>query len=195
MQICFATHNQNKAAEIRALLPEGLELITLKEIGQNEEIPETGKTLEENSEIKARFVFEKFNIPCFSDDTGLEVSALNGEPGVYSARYAGDQKDNEANINLLLSNLERKSDRSAAFKTVITYLDQEGNRSQFVGEAHGEIIHDRTGEEGFGYDPIFKPSGFEITFAQMTKEEKNAISHRGRAFKKFIGHLNRFKKE
>lgn len=194
MKICFATHNQNKAREIAELLPSGLELVTLEDIGQQEEIPETGKTLEDNSSIKAEFVYEKYKIPCFADDTGLEVNALNGEPGVYSARYAGDQKDNEANIDLLLSNLNSCEDRSASFKTVITYIDELGEKSQFIGEAFGEIILERTGDKGFGYDPVFMPSGYKKTFAQMTSEEKNSISHRGKAVMQFIDYLSNSKK-
>ncbi|MEP4535249.1 MAG: RdgB/HAM1 family non-canonical purine NTP pyrophosphatase [Cyclobacteriaceae bacterium] len=191
MKICFATHNQNKAKEIRQLLPAGFELITLDDLGQTEEIPEDGLTIEENSGIKANYVFEKFNVACFADDTGLEVKALNGEPGVYSARYAGEPKDNEANIDLLLKNLESKSDRSAAFKTVITYIDESGRSMQFTGIAPGQIIQERTGAEGFGYDPVFLPAGHQKTFAQMTAEEKNAISHRGLAFRKFLDHLTK----
>ncbi|MEO9474339.1 MAG: RdgB/HAM1 family non-canonical purine NTP pyrophosphatase [Cyclobacteriaceae bacterium] len=189
MKICFATHNQNKATEIRQLLPAGFELITLDDLGQTEEIPEDGLTIEENSSIKANYVFKKFNVACFADDTGLEVKALNGEPGVYSARYAGEPKDNEANIDLLLKNLEGKSDRSAAFKTVITFIDETGRSTQFAGIAPGQIIVERTGTKGFGYDPVFQPTGHQKTFAQMTAEEKNAISHRGLAFRKFLDHL------
>lgn len=189
MKICFATHNQNKGSEIEALLPKGFEIVTLVDLGQEEEIPETGSTLEENSKLKAKFAFNKFGMPCFADDTGLEVAALNGEPGVYSARYAGDQKDNEANIDLLLNNLKPYTNRSAAFKTVITYIDQLGNEFQFVGHASGSIISKKTGEKGFGYDPVFQPSGHEITFAEMSKDQKNTISHRGKAFEKFIQFL------
>lgn len=195
MEICFATHNQNKAIEIEALLPGGFQIITLNSIGQIEEIPEPGETIEENSSLKAKFVFEKYGIACFADDTGLEVKSLNGAPGVYSARYAGDQKDNEANIELLLKNLLPYPDRSASFKTVITYIDHSGKLHQFVGEAQGWITDQKTGNGGFGYDPIFTPSGYDISFAQMTKEQKNAISHRGKAFEKFISFLKSEKED
>jgi XTP/dITP diphosphohydrolase len=190
MKICFATHNQHKASEIRKLLPRGFELITLDDLNQIEEIPETGQTLAENSALKAQYVFQKFGKSCFADDTGLEVVALNGEPGVYSARYAGEQKDNEANINLVLKKLRNQNDRAASFKTIITYIDESGLQMQFTGQVQGEIINEKTGNSGFGYDPVFKPSGFEKTFAQMTGEEKNAISHRGRAFRQFFDFLN-----
>ena len=190
MKICFATHNKNKLAEIKTLAPAHIELVSLEDLAQMEEIPETGKTLEENSAIKANFVFEKYAVACFADDSGLEVSALNGEPGVYSARYAGEQKDNDANMALLLKKLENKSDRSAAFKTVITYINERGESQQFVGQVAGTIMSMQSGTKGFGYDPIFKPIGETRTFAEMSSAEKNAISHRARAFKKFIDFLN-----
>ncbi len=190
MKICFATHNQNKLAEIRSLSPVGVEIVSLDELGQTEEIPETGTTLAENSAIKANFVFEKYSIACFADDSGMEVKALNGAPGVYSARYAGDQKDNDANMALLLKNLTDQADRSAAFKTVITYINESGVSKQFVGQVDGTIRKTKSGTKGFGYDPLFEPTGETRTFAEMSGEEKNAISHRARAFKKFIAFLN-----
>ena len=191
MKICFATHNQNKLAEIKTLTPAGIAIVSLEDLGQTEEIPETGKTLEENSAIKANFVFEKYNIACFADDSGLEVTSLDGEPGVYSARYAGEPKNNDANMALLLKKLADKTDRSAAFKTVITYVDEQGNTEQFVGQVDGTIMKIQSGSKGFGYDPLFTPTGETRTFAEMSGEEKNKISHRARAFKKFITFLNK----
>lgn len=190
MKICFATHNANKLAEIQKLAPANVELVSLSDLGLNEDIPETGETLEENSALKAQYVYQKLGIACFADDTGLEVKALNGAPGVYSARYAGEQKDTEANIDLLLKNLSDKPNREAAFKTVITYINQHGKEIQFVGTAEGVIISERTGKGGFGYDPVFVPADHNRTFAQMSSHEKNAISHRGRAFEKFISYLS-----
>jgi XTP/dITP diphosphohydrolase len=190
MKICFATHNQHKLSEIAKLAPEGVTLVSLTDLNQTEEIPETGTTLEENSMLKAKYVFDKFGIACFADDTGLEVTALNGEPGVYSARYAGEQKDNDANMALLMKNLQGKVDRSAAFKTVITYINESGQSQQFVGQVKGEITLTKSGLKGFGYDPIFQPEGENQTFAEMSADAKNAISHRGRAFQKFIAFLN-----
>ncbi len=189
MKICFATHNQHKASELRKLLPSGTELITLDDLNQTEEIPETGETLAENSALKAQYVYDKYGIACFADDTGLEVTALNGAPGVFSARYAGEQKNTEDNIDLLLKNLESHDDRSAAFKTVITYIDESGEKKQFTGTVAGEIIHKRSGQSGFGYDPVFSPEGLATTFAEMSAEEKNSISHRGRAFRLFFEFL------
>ena len=191
MKICFATHNQNKLAEIKTLTPADIAIVSLEDLGQTEEIPETGKTLEENSAIKANFVFEKYNIACFADDSGLEVASLDGEPGVYSARYAGEPKNNDANMALLLKKLADKTDRSAAFKTVITYVDEQGNAEQFVGQVDGTIMKIQSGTKGFGYDPLFTPTGETRTFAEMSGEEKNKISHRARAFEKFITFLNK----
>lgn len=189
MTLCFATHNQKKLEEIRQVLPESMQLIGLDELGVTEDIPETGDTIEENSHLKTRYVFTRHRIPCFSDDTGLEVEALNNEPGVYSARYAGGQRNSEDNMDLLLKRLEGKSNRKARFKTVITYIDDTGNERQFTGIVDGEIATVKSGERGFGYDPIFKPDGSTKTFAEMSAEEKNAISHRGRAFQQLIEYL------
>ncbi|MEP2024149.1 MAG: non-canonical purine NTP diphosphatase [Reichenbachiella sp.] len=187
MKICFATHNENKLKEINQILRD-FEIVGLNDIGCTEEIPETGSTLDENSKIKADFVAEKYNIPCFADDTGLEVEVLNGEPGVYSARYAGGERDNQANINLLLKNLETHSNRSARFRTVITLI-LNGDSHQFEGIINGRIIEEFRGEGGFGYDPIFIPDGHEQTFAEMSAEVKNSISHRGRAVAKLVKYL------
>lgn len=193
MKICFASHNHNKVKEIDSLAPDGIRIYGLEELGVNEEIPETGQTMEENSSIKAEYVYNKFNVPVFSDDSGLEVQALNGEPGVYSARYAGPEKDHEQNMDLLLKNLSGKENRSAQFKSVITFIDSLGEKKQFTGTVEGEITKCKEGTEGFGYDPIFTPSGYQKTFAQMTPEEKNALSHRAKAFDKLLSHLQHLK--
>lgn len=187
MKICFATHNENKLREINEILSD-YDIVGLHEIGCTEEIPETGSTLSENSKIKADFVTSNYGISCFADDTGLEVEALNGDPGVYSARYAGNERDNLANINLLLKNLEPYSNKSARFRTVIT-LNLEGKTHQFEGIVNGKIISDLKGVQGFGYDPIFIPEGYDQTFAEMSSEDKNAISHRGRAVAKLVEFL------
>lgn len=192
MQICFASHNKNKIAELSNLLGAEFDLIGLDDLGIYEEISETGLTLEENALIKAEFVFSKFNIPCFADDTGLEVDVLNGAPGVFSARYAGEPANSERNIDKLLAALKGKQQRDARFKTVIAYIDQAGTR-YFIGEVAGEITSGKSGEEGFGYDPVFLPKGFDCTFAEMTMEEKNSISHRGRAVGKLAEFLSNLK--
>lgn len=171
------------------LAPKGFEVVGLNDLGLTDEIPETGSTLEENSAIKANYVFEKKGIPVFADDSGLEVEALGGEPGVYSARYAGLQKNSDDNMNLLLEKLGNTSNRKACFRAVITYIDEKGNQSQYEGRVDGHIIHEKRGTDGFGYDPIFVPEDFDRTFAEMADEEKNRISHRFRAFDKFLKYL------
>jgi len=189
MKICFATHNENKLREIQQILPPDFELIGLEQLEITDEIPETGSTLAENSAQKASFIFERFQIPVFADDTGLEVVALHNAPGVYSARYAGAQRSAEDNMDLLLKNLQDVGDRTASFKTVITYIDLNGNPEQFVGHVEGKIIHERRGKAGFGYDPIFQPVGYDQTFAEMNSMQKVEISHRAHAFRKFIAYL------
>lgn len=189
MKICFATNNQHKIAEFKKILPPYIELVGLKDIGCTEELEETRTTLEGNSLQKAEYVFANYKVPCFADDTGLEVFALDGAPGVYSARYAGEPSNSENNMTLLLSNLQGIDDRKAQFKTVITFINGQGSVKQFEGIAKGEIINERTGDAGFGYDPIFKPEGHDVTFAQMTTDEKNKISHRGIAVKKLVQYL------
>ena len=189
MNVYFASHNQNKVKEIASLAPKGITILSLDELGVNEEIPETGQTMEENSRIKASYVHSSFNVPVFADDSGLEVDALNGEPGVYSARYAGSQKNDEDNIDLLLKKMEGRANKSARFKCVITYIDNSGEEIQFTGVVEGKIGAKRKGTNGFGYDPVFTPEGFDRTFAEMTDEEKNKISHRARAFKQLINHF------
>lgn len=190
MKICFASHNKNKVAEIARLLPQSIEVVGLDDLSFTEEIEETGTTLEENSRIKAKVIHERFQIPVFADDSGLLVSALNGEPGVFSARYAGPQKDDKQNMDLLLKNLAETQDRSASFQTVITYIDQEGSEKQFKGIIEGEITSEKRGNQGFGYDPIFQPKGFQKTFAELGADEKNRISHRGKAVKQLIDYLH-----
>jgi XTP/dITP diphosphohydrolase len=183
-----ASNNEHKIREIHALLGTDFSLRRLEEIGCNEELPETGHTLEENALQKAMFVCSKYGVPCFADDTGLEVEALNGEPGVYSARYAGEQRNPEDNIRLLLEKLNGVSNRKARFRTVIALVAPEGHRL-FEGEVHGEIAREKRGDLGFGYDPVFVPGGFSKTFAEMTLEEKNAISHRSIALQKMVNYL------
>jgi XTP/dITP diphosphohydrolase len=190
VKIYFATHNANKLREISKMLPEGFELLGLDELNLHEEIPETADTIEGNSLMKTQYVFDKHQVACFGDDTGLEVVALNNEPGVYSARYAGPDNDSNANMDKLLKNLEGKPDRTAQFKTVITYIDPDGKVKQFTGIAKGEITVQKSGAKGFGYDPIFRPDDHDLTFAEMSADQKNAISHRGKAFQQFMEYLN-----
>lgn len=188
MKICFATNNPNKLKEIRQMLGEQYSIQSLEDIGCSEELPENQQTLEGNSEEKARYVYDHYGVDCFADDTGLEVSALNGAPGVYSARYAGPQRKSEDNILRLLEELEGKKDRTAQFRTVITLI-LSGQIHQFEGIVKGEIITTKTGTAGFGYDPVFKPEGYEQTFAEMDMETKNKISHRGRAIRQLVEFL------
>lgn len=189
MKLVFSTGNLNKANEIKSMLPEDTELLTLKDLDLEDDIPETAPTLEGNAKLKAKYVVEHYNLDCFADDTGLEVYCLNNEPGVLSARYAGEQKSSEDNIKLLLSRLIEKNDRRARFRTVIA-LHLDGNLHTFEGIVEGKIIHEKRGEKGFGYDPIFVPDGYDITFAEMSLNEKNMISHRAKAFAKMIEFLN-----
>ena len=179
-RIVFATNNAHKLSEVKAVLGDGYELVTLREVGITEDIPETGATLDENASIKARYVYERTGLDCFADDTGLEVTALNGAPGVRSARYATDGHDFAANNAKLLRELEGKEDRSARFRTVISLI-RNGVEEQVEGIVEGTIATSLSGSEGFGYDPLFIPEGYDISFAEMSAEEKNAISHRGRA--------------
>ncbi|MFR9523346.1 MAG: RdgB/HAM1 family non-canonical purine NTP pyrophosphatase [Rikenellaceae bacterium] len=188
MKIIFATNNAHKLSEVSAVLGPEFQLVTPRECGITEDIPETAATLEGNALQKARYLKEKTGLDCFADDTGLEVEALEGAPGVRSARYATDGHDFEANNRLLLKNLEGKDSRRARFRTVIALL-QGGEEFLFEGVVEGEITKEHSGAEGFGYDPIFRPEGRECTFAQMTTDEKNQISHRARAVKKLVEHL------
>ena len=189
MKIVFATNNAHKLSEVKAVLGDGFELVTLKEVGITEDIPETGSTLDENATIKARYVYDRTGLDCFADDTGLEVEALNGAPGVRSARYATDGHDFAANREKLLHEMEGKELRSARFRTVVALI--EGGAEQcFEGIVDGEITTQERGEGGFGYDCLFQPLGYEQTFAELAPEEKNAISHRGRAVAKLADWLN-----
>lgn len=183
----FATHNRHKVKEIQALLTSEFEIKTLTELGCEEDIPETGDTFFENAQQKTDYVVRKYKVSCFADDSGLEVDALNGEPGVHSARYSGS-RDMEENMSFLLKKMEGQKNRKARFKTVISLFWKE-EQYFFEGSIEGEIISERRGEEGFGYDPIFIPEGYEQTFAEMSAEEKNQISHRAIAVKKLAAFL------
>ena len=185
MKLVFASNNKNKIQEIQALVPNIIQIVSLEEIGCIEDIPETADTIEGNAILKANYVTEKYGYDCFADDTGLEVEALNGAPGVYSARYAGEQKDANDNMDKLLSELKDKSNRKANFKTVIA-LNLNGKQNLFTGIINGKIIEEKIGTNGFGYDPIFVADGFDKTFAELTMEEKSTISHRGIAVKELI---------
>lgn len=188
MKLVFATHNPHKLYEVQLLMPKHITLLSLNDIDCTEDIPETSETLEGNAKLKADFVTKHYRIPCFADDTGLLVEALNGEPGVYSARYAGEQKNAEDNMNKLLKALKGNENRSAHFKTVIA-LNLPEESHFFEGIVKGNITNKKQGEGGFGYDPIFIPQGYRETFAQLSIEKKNQISHRGKALKKLIDKL------
>lgn len=188
MQLVFASNNKNKIKEIQLLVPQSIKVLSLEDIGCFEEIPETEDTIEGNAIQKANYVTEKYGYNCFADDTGLEVEALNGEPGVYSARYAGEQKDATDNMDKLLNNLKGISNRNAQFKTVIA-LNLNGNQSLFTGIIKGKIIEEKIGSNGFGYDPIFVAEGYSQTFAELTIGEKSVISHRGLAVKQLVDFL------
>lgn len=185
MKIVFATNNTHKLSEVRAVLGDGFELVTLREVGITEDIPETGATLDENASIKARYVYERTGLDCFADDTGLEVEALNGAPGVHSARYATDGHDFAANNRKLLRELNGITNRRARFRTVISLI-RGGEELQVEGIVRGTIATEESGNEGFGYDPLFIPEGYDHTFADMSADEKNAISHRGRAVAELV---------
>ncbi|MBN2348238.1 MAG: non-canonical purine NTP diphosphatase [Bacteroidales bacterium] len=189
MKLVFATNNPFKFREIKELLKSNLKLLTLKDINVSEEIPETHDTIEENAVEKAQYIYNKYHIDCFADDTGLEIEALNGEPGVYSARYAGKNCTFDDNINKVLENLKDSTNRRARFRTVIA-LVIKGKINLFEGVVNGSILTYRKGTNGFGYDPIFVPENFEKTFAEMALDEKNKVSHRTLAIKKLISYLN-----
>lgn len=188
-KLVFATNNLNKIKEVQSMLPNSIEIMSLESIGCLEDIPETANTIEGNAIQKANYVTEKYGYDCFADDTGLEVEALNGEPGVDSAHYAGQQRNAADNMDKLLKNLDNHSNRNAQFKTVIA-LNLKGKQYLFTGIAKGEIISEKKGEKGFGYDPIFQPAGFAETFAQLSMEQKGEISHRGKATKQLIDFLS-----
>lgn len=180
MKLVFATNNRHKLDEVRAIVGDRVEVLSLNDIGCHDDIPETADTLQGNALIKARYIHEKFGVDCFADDTGLEVEALDGAPGVYSARYAGKECDSEANMQKLLQNLTGKSNRNAQFRTVIALIIK-GEEKLFNGIVKGTITEEKRGDSGFGYDPVFIPEGFSESFAQMSGEMKNSISHRYRA--------------
>lgn len=191
-QIVFATNNSHKVEEVRNKLNGLFEIRTLSEIDCTDDIPETSDTLQGNAGQKSHYLFDRFHCDCFADDTGLEVEALNGAPGVYSARYAGPAKDSEANIDKLLAELEGKTNRRAKFRTVISLI-LDGKEHLFEGSVTGTILTERHGSQGFGYDPVFQPDGFDRSFAELSMEEKNKISHRGKATEKLICFLNDYK--
>ena len=188
MQLVFASNNPNKIKEIQQLLTNSIQILSLESIGCYEEIPETADSIEGNAILKANYITLKYGYDCFADDTGLEVDSLDGEPGVYSARYAGEQKDANDNMNKLLENLSDKENRKAQFKTVVA-LNLDGKQHLFTGICKGEITLEKSGNQGFGYDPIFKPEGFNETFAELSMDIKNQISHRGKATEKLIHFL------
>ncbi|HCE58401.1 MAG TPA: non-canonical purine NTP pyrophosphatase [Prolixibacteraceae bacterium] len=192
MELVFATNNQHKLEELQALLGSKIRLLSLNDIGCTDEIPEEQPTLEGNASQKAFYVFNKFGYNCFADDTGLEIEALNGEPGVYSARFAGEEKSPQANMDKVLRLMEKIKNRKARFRTVIS-LVIAGAETQFEGIVEGEILTAKQGDKGFGYDPLFMPAGFRKTFAEMDMSEKNGISHRGRAVEKLVQYLNSIK--
>ena len=184
-QLVFATHNPHKLEEVAAKIKGEIKLLSLDDIGCYDEIAETGATFRENASIKSNYIYHKYHANCFGDDSGLEIGALNGEPGVYSARYAGKHGDHEANINKVLAGLERSENRKARFRTVISLI-WEGSEHFFDGIVEGVIRNERAGVKGFGYDPIFQPDGYAVTFAEMSLEEKNRISHRAKAVEKLV---------
>ncbi len=187
-KIVFATNNTHKLREARALLGRQFEIVSLEELGFEGDIPETGTTLAENASQKAHFIYDRYGVDCFADDTGLEVDALGGAPGVYSARYAGEKATYDENVTKLLGELEGKQERSARFKTVVSLL-LNSEEHLFEGMVEGQILPRRTGSDGFGYDPVFQPVGYQETFAQMNSELKNSISHRGMAMRKLVAFL------
>lgn len=189
MNLVFATNNLNKLKEVQTLVPQHIKLLSLKDIGCFEDVPETQTTIEGNAIQKAEYIKTHYGYDCFADDTGLEVEALNNEPGVFSARYAGEQRNAHDNMDLLLKNLYEKPNRNAQFKTVIA-LHLNGGIKTFTGLCKGEIMMKKTGNKGFGYDPIFKPLGYNQTFAEMSLDLKNTIGHRGKAIKQLMAFLN-----
>lgn len=191
MKIVFATNNQNKVKEVQNLLPDSIEILSLKDIGCTEDIPETSDTIAGNALQKAEYVYKNYHHACFADDTGLEVTALNGEPGIFSARYAGPEKNAENNMQKLLTNLSDNKNREAQFKTVIAVTGITSETLLFEGICKGNITATKQGKEGFGYDPIFKPQGYDKTFAQMPLTLKNSIGHRGKAVALLIEFLEK----
>ncbi|MBT3209382.1 MAG: non-canonical purine NTP diphosphatase [Bacteroidetes bacterium] len=191
MKLIFATNNQHKLQEVKKAIGSEFEIISLKELNFFDEIPETHETIEENAREKSFFIYNKFKTNCFADDTGLEIEALNGNPGVYSARYAGENCTFDDNMNKVLKELSGIKNRNAFFKTVVSLII-DGNEVQFLGLVKGKILEHKTGKSGFGYDPIFQPDGFAMSFAEMPLKQKNQISHRGLAVKKLPDYLKNF---
>ena len=191
MKLVFATNNQHKVDEVQQLLPDNIQLLSLKDIGCNDDIAETEKTLEGNALLKATFIKENFGFDCFADDTGLEVLSLNGEPGVYSARYAGEHGNIEKNMSKLLNELKDKPNRFAQFRTCLA-LNFKGKQLIFEGICEGEILKRQRGKHGFGYDSLFLPIGYRKTFAEMEMQVKNTISHRARAIEKLVNYLTSY---
>ncbi len=194
MKLVFATNNQHKLQEIKQILGDSIELFSLNDINCDEEIPENQETIEGNAAEKSFYIFNKFGLNCFADDTGLEIEALKGEPGVYSARYAGEEKSADKNMDLVLQKLSEIKNRKARFKTVIS-LVIDGLEIQFEGIVNGHILDEKRGKTGFGYDPIFQPEESDLSFAEMSLDEKNKISHRGRAVQKLVKYLTHLKAE
>ena len=190
LKLVFATQNRNKMEEIQVMLPESIKLLCLKDINHTEDIPETAETIDGNAILKAEFVKNQLGYDCFADDTGLMVEALDGAPGVYSARYAGEEKNDEANVQKLLKEMEGQKNRKARFKTVIA-LNMNGHEILFTGICTGSITTEKRGSHGFGYDPVFQPDGFDKTFAEMTLEEKSQLSHRSKAVRELISYLSK----
>ncbi|KGO87678.1 non-canonical purine NTP diphosphatase [Flavobacterium suncheonense] len=188
LQLVFASNNKNKIREIQQLVPSDVRILSLEDIGCDVDIPETAETIEGNAILKANYVTEHYGYACFADDSGLEIDALNGEPGVYSARYAGSQRNDDDNMNKVLEKLQSETNRKANFKTVIA-LNMNGEQHLFTGIIHGNIINEKRGTNGFGYDPIFVADGYTKTFAELSMDEKSAISHRGKAVKQLISFL------
>jgi XTP/dITP diphosphohydrolase len=188
-QLVFATNNAHKLEEVAAKIEGQIKLLSLNDINCTDDIAETGKTFRENASIKSHYIYNKYKLDCFGDDSGLEIDALKGAPGVYSARYAGEHGNHDANINKVLLSLQNVVDRRARFRTVISLI-WNGDEHFFEGAIEGTIRHERAGSEGFGYDPIFQPDGYDVTFAQMSLDEKNKISHRAIAMEKLVNFLN-----
>lgn len=187
-KIVFATNNKHKLDEVRAILSKKIEVLSLSDIECNDELPETAETLKENALMKAQYVFDKFGIDCFADDTGLEIDALDGKPGVYSARYAGEENDSEKNMQKVLSEMMHIKERAARFRTAVVLIES-GKTVSFEGIVNGKISGKKKGTTGFGYDPIFVPDNYDVSFAEMSAEEKNKISHRGKAIEKLASYL------
>lgn len=189
MELVFATNNQHKLKELQSIIGEKIHLLSLKDIGCEEEIPEEQPTLEGNARQKSSYIYDKYGYSCFADDTGLEIEALNGEPGVFSARYAGEEKNSNANMKKVLKKMTKITNRKARFRTVISLIIN-GEEKQFEGIVKGTILTGKKGSAGFGYDPVFQPEGYNLTFAEMNLDEKNKVSHRGRAVEKLVSYLH-----